>query len=437
MKRSIQSHLTRSLALAILVAGIVATAVSFYFSYGEAEEFQDDALRQVAILNGAYRHGNARLSAADNGSDDEDSLIRVIHLPQEPKPVWMPHGLAPGFHTLNGGEDVGVQRVYVREAAAGNRIAVFQSTESRDEIAMNSALRTLIPLLILLPILAGLIVQIVRSELKPVKHLSDQLDNQLANQLSPLPVQELPAEIVPFVQAINRLLGRANILVAEQRRFVADASHELRTPLAALSFQAQNLARAHDMEAVQERLVPLRAGIDRAQVLTAQLLDLARLQAGEEKKQRVQLSALAREIVAELLPVAEARHIDLGLEDLAPPEILADTQSVRLIVFNALDNALKYTPEGGTVTLRLQRLGDDAVIDVADNGPGIPPAEREQVFNPFHRVENTDVPGSGLGLAIVREAAARLGGQVSLMDNPQGRGLVFRYVQRMAPPEAK
>lgn len=284
MKRSIQSHLTRSLALAILVAGIVATAVSFYFSYGEAEEFQDDALRQVAILNGAYRHGNARLSAADNGSDDEDSLIRVIHLPQEPKPVWMPHGLAPGFHTLNGGEDVGVQRVYVREAAAGNRIAVFQSTESRDEIAMNSALRTLIPLLILLPILAGLIVQIVRSELKPVKHLSDQLDNQLANQLSPLPVQELPAEIVPFVQAINRLLGRANILVAEQRRFVADASHELRTPLAALSFQAQNLARAHDMEAVQERLVPLRAGIERAQVLTAQLLDLARLQAGEEKK---------------------------------------------------------------------------------------------------------------------------------------------------------
>jgi len=318
-------------------------------------------------------------------------------------------------------------RVFVRGGLV--RTVVVQPTEARDEIAINSALRTLIPLLLLMPVLAWLIVRIVRSELAPITKLAKSLDEQSAHHPRQLQSDDLPQEIIPFIYAINRLLERVNHLMGQQRRFIADAAHELRSPLTALSIQAQNLTHVDSLEGMRERVVPLQSGIERARQLTEQLLNLARTQAGSDGDSTVNVSTMARELIAEYLPLAEARRIDLGLDEIEPLSLRAESDALRLILKNALENALKYTPEGGEVTLRLLPGDKDDVIEVVDNGQGIPVSERERVFDSFYRISGASGEGSGLGLAIAREAANRLGGTVSVHERQEGGGLVFRYQQ--------
>ena len=433
MKRSLQWHLSLMLGSAILLAGLAAATASFGLAYSEAKEFQDDMLRQIATLNpGSAAESplprSRRQGTKDDAISDSESRIMIIYLPRDPQPDWLSGDLLPGFHTLSRGPER--LRVFIRDTPSRERTVVAQPTDARDEIAINSALRTLIPLLLLLPVLALLIVRIVRSELAPITRLSQSLDEQPADRPPPIADDGLPDEITPFVHAINRLLERVNHLMEQQRRFIADAAHELRSPLTALSVQAQNLLQAGSLEAVHERVVPLQAGIERARQLTEQLLSLARTQAGTTEEAEVNLSVMARELIAECLPLAEAKGIDLGLEEIAPLSVRASPEALRLIFKNALENALKYTPEGGEVTLRLLSDSDRTVIEVVDNGPGIPVSEREHVFDAFYRMPATAGEGSGLGLAIAREAAIRLGGTVSLHERQEGPGLVFRYRRR-------
>ncbi len=434
MKRSLQRHLSMVSAIVILLAGLIAAIASFSLAYSDARELQDDMLRQIAKLSvgraGVPITPNSQQS--DTGIDritDQESRISIFYLPGKNSPAWLKSDLSPGLHTLdNGSEEL---RVFVSEDNSGNHKVVSQPTEVRDEIAFNSALFTLIPLLSLLPVLVGLIVYIVRKELAPVLLLSASLDEQSAENPRPVSDDGLPLEITPFVQAINRLLGRVNLLVSQQRRFIADAAHELRSPLTALSLQAQNLMSAGSIEVVRERVAPLQEGISRARLLTEQLLSLARTQSAESTRSGVNVSALTREVVAEYLPLAEVKNVDLGIEEIASLSLHADPEALRLILRNALENAIKYTPAGGKVTLRLLAENDSAVIEVVDDGPGIPVLERDRVFEPFYRINGTAFEGSGLGLAIAREAAVRLGGIVSMHETHDGGGSVFRYRQAL------
>ncbi len=443
MKRSLRRHLSMTLGSVIVFAGLVAALASFGIAYFEATEFQDDMLRQVAALDvgDTGQFSLPKLSLQDTKSipiSDPESRIIVIHLPrdsmpawihlsQNSRPAWFAGDLLPGLHTLN--SDSGDLRVFVRDTETGGRLVVAQLTAARDEIAVNSALQTLIPLLLLLPLLVWLIVRIVRSELAPITQLSRSLDEQPADRPQAIADDDLPDEITPFVHAINRLLARVNLLIGQQRRFIADAAHELRSPLTALSLQAQNLLHAGSLDAVRERVVPLQDGIERARHLTEQLLSLARTQASDAEASAVDVSVLARELMAEHLPLAEAKGIDLGLEETASLSMRGSREALRLIVRNALENALKYTPVGGEVTLRLLSDEKDDVIEVVDNGPGIPASERERVLDAFYRMSGADGEGSGLGLVIAREAAIRLGGMLSLHERHDGTGLVFRYRQ--------
>ena len=163
--------------------------------------------------------------------------------------------------------------------------------------------------------------------------------------------------------------------------------------------------------------------------MTEQLLSLARTQAGTESDSAVNVSVMARELIAEYLPLAEAKRIDLGLDEIEPLVLRAEPDVLRLILKNALENALKYTQEGGEVTLRLLSRDKEALIEVVDNGQGIPVSERERIFDSFYRIPGVSGEGSGLGLAIAREAANRLGGTVSVHERLEVRGLVFRYRQ--------
>ena len=424
MKRSLQKHLSLALGAAILIAGFIAAVASFGLAYQEAKEFQDDMLQQIAVFSQSDTTSSAR--QINNGRiNDPESRVTIYRLPGDTLPPWLKRDLSPGLNTVN--TEAGPMRVFVRDRQT--RTVVVQPTESRDEIALNSALRTLIPLLLLLPILIWLIVRIVRHQLAPVANLAKSLDEQSAHHPRPLPSDDLPQEIIPFVQAINRLLEKVNHLMGQQRRFIADAAHELRSPLAALSIQSQNLLHAESLEEMRTRVSPLFAGIERAKHLTEQLLNLARTQADAREQVATNVSSMARELIAEFLPLAEARHIDLGLDETEQLSLHAEPDALRLIIKNALENALKYTPEGGEVTLHLITEGASAIIEIVDNGPGIPASERERVFDSFYRMPGTTGEGSGLGLAIAREAASRLGGTISLHERQQSTGLVFRYQQ--------
>lgn len=426
MRSSLQYHLSRVLIIAILVAGSVASVASFYFAYSEAQEFQDDALRQIAA-EGVDQPPNARqLAAANQSVSDPESRVRLIHLPGDTRPAWLPPQTSNGFYTCDTPD--GRVRVFIRAAPYG-QLAVVQLTDARDEIAMDSALRTLIPLLLLIPVLIGLVIRIVRDKLSGLRALSADLERQTGTELQSLAAKNLPDEIRPFVQAINGLLTRVGEVLANQRRFIADAAHELRSPLTALSLQVQNLRKADSLAEAQLRTEPLWLGIERAKHLTEQLLSLARAQAGDTRQGEVNLSVLVRELMAEYLPLAEAKAIDLGLDEQGLVILYGSEGGFRLILKNALDNAVRYTPSGGEVTVRLRQGQEGVVLEVIDSGPGIPAEEREQVFLPFYRGADSHGEGSGLGLAIARDAAQRLGGEVSLDTRAGGKGLVFRYRQ--------
>jgi len=431
VSNSLQQRLSVWLSIAIVATGFLAAAVSFGLAYNEAQEFQDDTLRQIAVLVDTARlpsDGQRSVAALDNDPEERIVVQRLAASPAVGSArLALPADLTAGFHTLDLGRTQ--WRVYVRTVKSGARIAVAQETQVRSEAAGDSALRTLLPLLVLIPLLSYFSRRLVRASLAPVRALAQVADAQSEERPAALPVAKVPDEIAPFVQSINRLLERINRMIEQQRRFIADAAHELRTPLTALSVQAQNLRQAGSVEILRERVHPLQAGIERARHLTEQLLNLARTQAGAASETDVDVSTMARELIAEYLPLAEAKRIDLGLDEGARLSLHVSPEPLRLILRNGLENALKYTGEGGEVTLRLLHEHGDAVIEVVDNGPGIPASERERVLDAFYRMPDAAGEGSGLGLAIAREAAARLGGSVSLHEPAQGQGLIFRYRQ--------
>ncbi|MHB8667251.1 MAG: sensor histidine kinase [Burkholderiales bacterium] len=434
MSNSLQQRLSVGLSIAIVATGVLAAAVSFWLAFDEAQEFQDNALRQIATLADADRlPSDGQRSARAMDLDPEERIVvqRLDSSPGVGAPrLVLPADLTAGFHTLELG---GARwRVYVRALKSGARIAVAQETRVRSEAAGDSALRTLLPLFVLIPLLFFYSRRLVRASLAPVRALARIADAQPEDRPAALPIEQVPEEVTPFVQSINRLLERINRMLEQQRRFIADAAHELRSPLTALSLQAQNLRHVDSPEAAHDRMIPLLAGIERARHLTEQLLNLARTQAGTTSKTDVDVSAMARELIGEYLPQAEARGIDLGLDETAPLTLHAAAETLRLILRNGLENGLKYAPEGGEVTLRLRSDHAGAVIEVVDNGPGIPASERERAFDAFYRMPDAAGEGSGLGLAIAREAANRLGGSVSLHEREQGSGLVFRYRQSFA-----
>ena len=436
MNRSLQRELSQTLGIGIVIAGIVAAALSFAVAYRQAQELQDETLREIAALavgQAAFpRLGAFEAPEPSAAGHDSDSKVLVLSLSSTSRPTWLPADLAPGFHTLTGESQR--MRVFVR-ATGQERIAVVQSTDLRDESAVKSALVTLLPLLLLVPLLVALVSHIVRREFAPMRRLSAALDARPAEEPSLLPADDVPEEAATFIGAINRLLGRVNKLIDQQRRFIADAAHELRSPLTALSVQARNLEQATSLGAMRERLAPLRAGIERARHLNEQMLDLAKTGAGGGEAGEIDVSVLARELIAQCLPEAEQRGLDLGLEQRMPVTLWGNGAALRLILKNALENALRYTPRGGEVTVRLTVEGDEAIIEVLDTGPGIPSAERARVFAPFYRIAGSEGEGSGLGLAIAQDAAARLGGYVSLHDRTDRTGTVFRYRQKSSAPK--
>jgi two-component system OmpR family sensor kinase len=242
----------------------------------------------------------------------------------------------------------------------------------------------------------------------------------------------LPLELQPLAASLNALLARLDEALAAQRRFTADAAHELRTPLAALALQAEHAERASDAAGRAAAMADLKSGVARAARLVEQLLTMARLEpeALSRNFSRVDLVALANDAIVARAPIAEARRIDLGRTESAAVPVYGDPASLATLIANLLDNALRYTPEGGRVDVAVADDAGQAILSVIDTGPGIPIAARERVFERFHREippgDETHAAGGGLGLSIVRRIAEAHGASISLGDGPNGNGLAVR-----------
>ncbi|MGV8921150.1 MAG: ATP-binding protein [Pseudomonas sp.] len=432
LSESVQLRLSVSLSLAILIIALVAGVFAYFSAFEEAHEMQDETLRQVAIL---FDRQHMTLAYPEHGAtvadEDEESRIVVQYLSDSSKvvgddstPLPLPVTLADGLSTQNVGDEP--FRVLVKTIAHGQRIAVAQEMGARNKDARESALRSLLPFLILFPVLLLVVADLLRKMFRPIAVLSSEIDQRAEQALHPIEDNPLPSEVRPFVVAINRLLERVSQSMESQRRFVADAAHELRSPLTALSLQAERLAAADMSVVARERLLPLRRGIERGRNLIDQLLMLAQVQSTSSlSPSRVCVHQIFRRVLEDLHPLAEAKQIDIGVEGEHDVQVMANDVDLLTLLKNLVDNAIRYTPNAGRVDLAVVVDGGRALLQIKDTGPGIAVDERERVFDPFYRSLGSHELGSGLGLSIVKATAERLGAEVQLgfADENRKQGL--------------
>ncbi|MGB4926208.1 MAG: ATP-binding protein [Giesbergeria sp.] len=423
LNASLQLKLSVALSLTILLVAVVAGMFSFATAFKQAHDLQDVTLQQVATLFDR-QHLVASLPQNDHlaQSNYQESRVVVQFLAEGARAVGKGHTgavLALPLPLPDGLQTVDVEgesfRVMVKTTPLGERIAVAQETDVRDDIAEVSALHTLMPFLILVPILLLLVADLVRKMFRPIAELSAAIDERVEEDLQPIAKDDLPIEVRPFAAAINRLLRRVDKAMQGQRRFVADAAHELRSPLTALSLQAGRLAEAPMSDLAHARLDGLRQGIERGSRLLEQLLNLAKAQAAPElPPSAVSVQHLFRTVLEDCLPLAEARDIDIGVAGAEDALVWANELDLEVVLKNLVDNAIRYTPEGGKIDLSVSKEIGFATLQIQDSGPGIAEAERERVFDAFYRTPGSQAPGSGLGLSIVRSLLQRMGAEIGL-----------------------
>lgn len=280
-------------------------------------------------------------------------------------------------------------------------VQVGERHEVRNELAASVALRLLLPLGVTLPVLALLIWLAVGKGLSPLRRISSEVEQRDPSNLAPLEGYGVPIEIAPLLHALNDLLGRLDRALESERRFTADAAHELRTPLAALKIQAQVARRAESEAQRVAALDNLIVGVDRATHLTGQLLTLARLEPTSGNTVMMascDVAAIARQVLADLAPSALEKEIELELSSPDSAEIKGNADMLAILLRNLVDNAIRYTPMKGGVSVSLMAEQGRVRLEVLDSGPGIPEQERQRVFDRFYRILGSEAAGSGLGL---------------------------------------
>jgi signal transduction histidine kinase len=414
--------------LAIVVAGVgLAGWLIYRQALAEANELFDYQLQEIAAALPSEPFSQV-FGSRTNG--DEGIVIQIWN--RNGVLMYFSHPRAPiapraelGFSTER--TDRGEWRVY-GAIVGDNVVQLAQPLSVRNRLAANVALRTLWPLIVLLPFLGAAVWMIVGRGLAPLARVTRAVEARRPEALDPLHDAGLPLEVQPLVRALNGLLARLSAALDTQKAFVADAAHELRTPLAAVQIQAQLVARAKDDTSRREAIADLQDGVSRATRLTEQLLALARAEPdGATMREPVDLQALLVECVAAHAPLAQRHHIDLGFEETCAATVVADVGALRVMFGNLLDNAVKYTdPErAGRIGIRGWRRGASVTLEISDNGRGIADGDRERIFELFRRSGRQDRPGDGVGLAHVRALTRRLGGDVKV-DSTLGEGTTFQ-----------
>jgi two-component system OmpR family sensor kinase len=426
LTHSLRGRLLWFLLAAITIAAIAQASIAYRTALRDADEIFDYHMQQMALTlrSGAPLSNMEAREGIESEAENNDLVVQV----------WTPDGVQ-SFRTVSrarlpqravlGFSNVEANgttyRIFSVQTSA-QTVQVAQDMAVRRNMAGSLALRTVGPIAVMMPILMLVVWWVVSVSLKPVARVRKQVAARQADDLSPVSESGLPDEVRPLVQELNLLFGRVKTAFDAQQNFVADAAHELRTPLAALKLQAQGLERADGPEARQLAVSRLTAGIERATRLVEQLLVLARQEAsaaGGAKTQQVALADLARRTVGDLAAVAQNKGVDLGLHHADEVSVDGQADALMILMRNLVDNAVKYTPVGGTVDVSV--LGASLVVE--DSGAGIPEEERDRVFDRFYRIAGSEASGSGLGLAIIKAIAERHGATLTLERSERLGGL--------------
>lgn len=423
---SIRGRLLFALIVLVAFVSAISATVTYRRVLNETSTLFDYQLRQMA-LSLRNQISLAPRIEVPRDQNDTDFVVQIwdvfgtrVYLSRPGLPLFNQTVLGYADLTLRGE----AWRAFGMQTSNGV-IQIAQPARVREELARNAALRVVVPLLLLLPVMILCVTWVVQRGLSPLRFLTAEVQRRDERSLAPLRSNDLPLELTPLVAELNRLLSRLQAAFAAQRDFVADAAHELRSPLTSLRLQLQLLERASDAGASEEARRLLGSGVERAIHMVEQLLTLARSDAALTGQQaaQVNLSETARLAIADCHALAVTRGIELSLDSPVEVFLTGDAEGLRILVRNLVDNAVRYTPTGGRVQVRIAQA--PASIEVQDNGPGIPAAERSRAFDRFYRLDSSQASGTGLGLAIVRTIAARHHAEVALEEAPGG-GLIAR-----------
>lgn len=428
--QSLRKQLLWWLAPLYVGCAIIAAIVG-YLSFGWATDyFMDNQLRTFAQSHatiGEIRRAPPELSREQIRKGgfilqmwDRDGRLLATSAPN----LHLPLQSADGFHdfTLH---DLN-WRAYTLSAPE-RTVQVVQCVNFRAMVIREHVLGVSLPVLLLIPLSIAILWCGVRMSLRGVERVVRAAELQDERNLCDLPFEHAPCEIQPLVTSVNKLLARLRDAFGSQRRFVQDAAHELRTPITAMSLQLENLKSRVTDPAAMAQVEQLEAGLARTRRLVEQLLRLARQESRvAEAPVNLALDELLKETVASLLPIADRRRIDLGLTASVGASVLANREELRSVFHNFIDNALRYTPEGGVVDVALHNDAGVVTVEVIDSGPGIPPELLPRVCDRFFRIEGSEAQGSGLGLAIAKHAAERNGVALELFNRSDASGLVAR-----------
>jgi signal transduction histidine kinase len=420
---SIRRKLLVALLSALALVGVLASSLTFFAARREANELFDYQLQQMALsLRDQTLQGRARLFPElkyDFIVQVWDPFGGLVYLSD--RSILLPPGSSGFSNVLENGED---WRIFTL-SHPDKTIQVALPVSLRQDQASAMALRILGPIAAVIPLFGLLIWMLVGYELRPLNDIARAIRKRAPSSLEPLPAAKLPEEVVPMVSELNALIGRLREAIETQKQFTADAAHELRSPITALQLQIELAVRARSAEEQSQALDALRQGAARAARLVEQMLTMARLEpeAAQEAPVQVDLDRTAASVVAELEPLAEAKGVELRLERMEPVRVAGHEHALHTLARNLVDNALRYTPSGGRVTVEVRKEEGSAVLEVQDTGPGIPPEERKRVFDRFYRLEGAGAEGSGLGLSIVKQIADAHRAEIRLGEADHGIGL--------------
>jgi len=454
---SLRGQLLRWLILP-LVALVALNAVSLYRDALEAADVAYDrsllastrALAERVSVRDGKVVANVPYVALD--SFETDTLGRIYYkvtglegetvsgyedLPPVPRNVPRSDlypALVRFYHADYNGEPVRIaallQPVYDDSMRGIALIQVGETLDARNALSRRILVGTLLRQALLVLAVASLVWFAVRLVLRPLMRLKNEVETRALSDLSNIDEALVHKEVRPLVAAMNGTMARMQDLIASQRRFIADASHQLRTPLAVLKTQAELALRENDAAAMRAIVGSIAGTTDSAIHLANRLLTLARIEhgSGSADKGPVSLAAVASQVGLELALPAVTRGIDLALEAAEGEDTTVNGQELLLheLVTNLVDNAIRYTPPGGSVLLRIGRHAGNVMLEVQDSGPGIAETEYDKVFMPFYRAQATldaNPGGTGLGLAIVRDIATLHDATLALAPGAAGRGL--------------
>ena len=424
---SISQRLLVLLLGTLTVAALLAGVSTYLKAHQEVSELFDYQLLQMALSLRDQKNIEQRPTAASDYEKEDDVTIQV----------WDTAGtlMYVSLHDvpLPRAPHAGLQTVTFRDAEwrvflitdQTRTIQVSQPFKARQEMSFTFALRTIVPLIFIFPVLALMIWLVIRFTFKPLTEVANGVASRSPTSLEPLAEDNLPAEILPLVQRLNSLFDQLSRAFDIQKRFVADAAHELRTPLTAVTLQVRILERCTNAEDRTKALGTLKSGVDRATRLVGQLLALTRVEpeAPPVPLVEISLNGMVREIFTEQARTATDKNIILVIHDDGAVSVTGEADALRAMISNLVDNAIRYTLPSGSVDVIVRQNELSTIIEIADTGPGIPPEERERVFDRFYRRQRVDSAGCGLGLAIVKSVVTRHGGTITLGEGVQGKGL--------------